>query len=86
MPSNRSAAKRHRQNLKNRLRNRSYRSALRTKVKTFTAAAAAKQKEGALKEYRELSGMLDQAVSKGIMHINTAARKKSRMHKVLGRA
>ena len=83
MPSSSSAAKRHRQSLTNRLRNRSYKSQLKTRAKIFLAAVSENDKENAQSEYRTLSSMLDRAVSKGILHKNTAARKKSRMYKIL---
>ena len=86
MPSNDSAAKRHRQNLKNRLRNRSYKSELRTKTKSFLTAVSEGNKESAESQYRDLTAMLDKAVNKGILHVNTASRKKSRLHRVMSRA
>ena len=85
MPTSSSAAKRHRQSLKNRLKNRSYKSRLKSKTKVFLAAASSKDTDNAQSEYRELAGMLDRAVSKGILHKNTAARKKSRMYKAMSR-
>ena len=85
MPSSSSAAKRHRQSLKNRLRNRSYKSQLKTNAKSFLATISENDSEKAQSEYRTLSSMLDRAVSKGILHKNTAARKKSRMYKILNR-
>ena len=86
MASYDSAAKRHRQNLKNRLRNRSYKSELKTKTKSFLAAVSEGNKEAAESQYRDLSAMLDRAVNKKILHSNTASRKKSRLHRVMTRA
>jgi small subunit ribosomal protein S20 len=85
LPSNDSAAKRHRQNLKNRLRNRSYKSELRTKTKSFLATVSEGKKEAAESQYRDLTAMLDKAVNKGILHSNTASRQKSRLHRVMTR-
>ena len=58
---------------------------LKTTTKDFLDAVASGKNESAQAEYRALAGMLDKAASKGILHMNTAARKKSRMNKVLNR-
>lgn len=86
MPANRSAAKRHRQSLKNRLRNRSYKSGLRTKTKSFLKAVSENDKENAATQYREIEAMLDRAVNKKILHGNTAARRKSRLYRMMSRS
>lgn len=85
MPARSSAEKRHAQSDRNHLRNKSYLSMLKTTTKDFLDAVASGKKESAQAEYRALAGMLDKAASKGILHMNTAARKKSRMNKVLNR-
>jgi len=53
-------------------------------VKDFVQLVDDKKQDEALKKLTELSSFLDKAVSKGIYHRNTAARKKSRMHHLLG--
>jgi small subunit ribosomal protein S20 len=70
-----SAIKRIRQNERRRLRNR----AVRTKVRT--ALKVARAVEGAEKRpvIEEAIRFLDKAVSKGVIHRNTAARKKSKL-------
>ena len=76
MANTRSAKKRIKQNLKRRLRNRAVRSAIRSSVKTARGAVTDKTpqaKEAVLKAVR----VLDRAVSRGIIHRNTAARRKS---------
>ena len=85
MPARSSAEKRHTQSDRNRARNKSYKSMLKSRTKDFLEAVASGTKDAAQIEYRTLAGMLDKAVGKGILHINTAARKKSRMSKVLNR-
>ncbi len=85
LPARSSAEKRHAQSERGRLRNKSYRSMLKTKTKEFLDTAGTGNKTSAQEEYRALVGMLDKAVSKGILHVNTAARKKSRMGKVLNK-
>lgn len=76
MANTRSARKRIKQNLKRRLRNRAVRSTIRSSVKTARAAMTEKTpqaKEAVIEAIR----VLDRAVSRGIIHRNTAARKKS---------
>jgi small subunit ribosomal protein S20 len=68
-----SAMKRIRQNEKRRLRNRAVRSKVRTALKTARAAQGDGQREAVLDAIRTL----DKAVTKGVIHRNTAARKKS---------
>jgi small subunit ribosomal protein S20 len=80
----RSAMKRIKQNEKRRLRNRAARSTIRSALKTARSAAAEKSpqsKEVVLEAIR----VLDRAVSRGIIHRNTAARKKSALARSLPR-
>ena len=76
MANTSSARKRIKQNDRRRLRNRAVRSAIRSAVKTARGAVSEKTpdvKEAVLEAIR----ILDRAVSRGIIHRNTAARKKS---------
>jgi small subunit ribosomal protein S20 len=82
---NLSAEKDARQNEKRRVRNRVVRSRSKTLVKDFVEAVEAKKKPEAEKMFVELSSYLDNAVTKGILHRNTAARKKSRMNLLLNK-
>jgi small subunit ribosomal protein S20 len=71
-----------RQNEKRRLRNRGVRSRVRTAVKTARATlgtAGANAREAVIEAIRAL----DRAVTKGIIHRNTAARKKSALARKL---
>jgi len=80
----RSAMKRIKQNEKRRLRNRAARSTIRSALKTARAAAAEKSpqsKEVVLEAIR----VLDRAVTRGVIHRNTAARKKSALARSLPR-
>ncbi len=52
-------------------------SALRTAMKKYESAVAAGDKEAAAKAYAVAVKKLDTASSKGIIHKNNAARKKS---------
>jgi small subunit ribosomal protein S20 len=71
-----SQIKRNRQNEKRRLRNRSVRSELRTHQKAVEAAAGTDEEAEAL---RAAMKKIDKAASKGVLHKNTAARRKSRL-------
>ncbi len=84
MSRNLSAEKDQRQSEKRRLRNKMIKSRAKTLVKDFVQLVDGKKKDEAQKKLVELSSFLDKAVSKGIYHRNTAARKKSRMHHLLG--
>ncbi len=84
MARNLSAEKSERQTEKRRLRNKMVKSRAKTLVKDFVLLVGEKKKDEAQKKLAELSTFLDKAVSKGIYHRNTAARKKSRMHHLMG--
>ncbi len=70
MPNIKSAKKRVKVTKIKTERNKAYKSALRTAIKCAVAEKTDDKIKYALKK-------LDQAVSKGIMHKNTAARKKA---------
>jgi small subunit ribosomal protein S20 len=72
----RSAKKRIKQNDRRRLRNRAVRSTIRSAVKTARGAVTEKTPQ-AKETVLEAIRILDRAVSRGIIHRNTAARKKS---------
>lgn len=55
-----------------------YRSTVKTLSKRLETAAAEGDKDAVATEHLELVRMIDKAASKGAMHKNTAARKKSR--------
>ena len=80
MPNTTSAKKALRQNEARRLRNRAQRSALRTVIKKFRAAAmAGTDAEATETMFRTAVKMLDQAAAKHLIHKNTASRVKSRL-------
>ena len=83
--ANRSAEKRERQNVKRRMHNRMIKSSVRTQIKKFDAAVVAGDKEAA-KDAMALSfKLLDSAASEGVLHRNTASRKKSRIYKAFAK-
>ena len=79
MPNIKSAKKRVKVTKVKTLQNKMFKSAMKTSVKKYKAAIAEGNKELAEKTYLEAVGMVDRAVSKGIIHKNNAARKKSAM-------
>jgi small subunit ribosomal protein S20 len=74
-----SQIKRNKQNEKARQRNKSVKSALRTSVRHFREAADAGDTEAATQAMRAAYVKLDKAASKGIIHKNQAANRKSAM-------
>lgn len=60
-------------------KNKADKSELKTTIKKFEAAVAAGSQEEANAAYKTAVKSVDQAVNKGILHKNTAARKKSSM-------
>lgn len=68
-------------NEKARLRNKAVRSSLKTAIRRFRDAATAGDKAKAVTELRAASRQLDVAVTKGVIHANQAANKKSAMAK-----
>ena len=79
MANIKSQIKRNRKNEARRMRNKSTRSQLKTKIKRFDEAAASGDAEAASDAYRVAARELDKAASKGIIHKNKAANKKSRL-------
>jgi small subunit ribosomal protein S20 len=76
-----SQIKRIRTNEAARLRNKSVKSSLKTPVRSFREAADAGDSAKAQELFRAASRKLDKAVSKGVIHKNQAANKKSAMAK-----
>ncbi|WP_456406671.1 30S ribosomal protein S20 [Thiolapillus sp.] len=74
------ARKRARQAEKRRSHNAARRSMLRTHIKKVVYAIEAGDKETASAAYKAAVPVLDNAVSKGLIHKNKAARHKSRLN------
>jgi small subunit ribosomal protein S20 len=72
-----SQQKRNRTNERRRLRNKSVKSSLRTAIRAFREAAEAGEKDKAAELLVSTSRKLDKAASKGVIHKNQAANKKS---------
>ncbi|MDZ7373950.1 MAG: 30S ribosomal protein S20 [candidate division KSB1 bacterium] len=77
-----SARKRIRQAEKRRLRNRHFRTMMKTLIRKVRTAPDATT---AVSAYREASSLIDKLVAKGIIHRNTAANKKSRLARFVNR-
>ena len=83
MANIKSQKKRIRQNEKARLRNKAVKSSLKTAIRTFREAAEAGNVEEAIILQRAAARQLDKAVSKGVIHKNQAANRKSAIAKRL---
>ena len=83
MPNIKSAKKRVRVTRVRTLRNKIYRSELKTTIKKFLAAVSAGDKAAAEAAYIAAVKKVDKASARGIIHKNKAARKKSQFTKML---
>ena len=79
MANIKSQIKRIRTNEAARLRNKSVRSSLKTAVRRFREAADSGDRTAAVEALGVASRQLDKAASKGVIHANQAANKKSAM-------
>ncbi|MDJ0675931.1 MAG: 30S ribosomal protein S20 [Calothrix sp. MO_167.B42] len=90
MANSKSALKRAQIAERNRLRNRSYNSAVRTLMKKYfvtlddyTANPTQELKQAVLTQMSATYSKIDKAVKRGVFHPNNGARKKSRLAKRL---
>ncbi|MBO3751280.1 30S ribosomal protein S20 [Streptosporangiaceae bacterium NEAU-GS5] len=81
MANIKSQIKRNRQNEKRRMRNKAVKSSLKTAVRKFREAAEGGDAETAVAAMLAASRQLDKAVSKGVIHKNQAANRKSAIAK-----
>ncbi|GAA1506358.1 30S ribosomal protein S20 [Brevibacterium permense] len=79
MANIKSQIKRIKTNEKARQRNKAVRSEVRSYVRVVRENIAAGNKEGAQQAYAVAARKLDKAVSKGVLHKNNAANRKSRL-------
>ncbi|GED87112.1 MULTISPECIES: 30S ribosomal protein S20 [unclassified Streptomyces] len=77
MANIKSQIKRNKTNEKARLRNKAVKSSLKTAIRKAREAAAAGDVQKATELQRAAARQLDKAVSKGVIHKNAAANKKS---------
>ena len=83
MANIKSQIKRIKTNEKARLRNKAVKSELKTYVRKVREAVAAGDKEAATTALTAASRKLDKAVSKGVIHANQAANRKSAIAKTV---
>ncbi len=81
MANIKSQMKRNRQNVRLRAANKAKRSELKTRAKQAIAAADSGDAPATEAAFREAQRHIDMAAAKGLIHKNTAARKKSRLAK-----
>lgn len=79
MANIKSQIKRIRTNEAARLRNKSVKSSLKTAIRSFRTAADSGDREAATVALTSAARQLDKAASKGVIHPNQAANKKSAM-------
>jgi len=86
MANNKSAEKRIQINERNRLKNRFYKSSVRTLTKTFLknlevykASNKIEDKEKVQKLLNSVYSLIDKGTKKNVFHKNTAARKKAKL-------
>lgn len=85
MANIKSQIKRNKQNERRRLRNKAVRSELKTRTKRAVATAE-QGADDAVEACREAIRRIDKAASKGVIHKNQAARRKSRLMKRIAAA
>ena len=83
MAKSKTPAKRARNAEKARVRNKSYKSALKRGIKRFELSLAGDDLDASREKLLQATSLIDKSVSKGILHKNNAARKKSRLAKKL---
>ena len=83
MANHPSALKRARQNETRKLRNRTVKTRVKNIVKSERDEAATKSPEAAQKDLNAAKSLIDKAAKKGVIHKKTAARKISRLAKVV---
>ncbi|HEX6149087.1 30S ribosomal protein S20 [Nocardioides sp.] len=81
MANIKSQIKRNKQNEKRHERNKAVKSGLKTSVRKFREAAEAGDKDAAIEAGRAAARQLDKAASKGVIHKNQAANRKSAIAK-----
>ena len=79
MPNKKSAERRVRIAERNRLYNRYWTTRCKTALKRLMEAVESKDSEAAAKSFNVAQSVIDKAVVKGVMHRNTASRRKELM-------
>ena len=83
MANHKSAEKAHRQSHKRAERNRTIKSRVKTFITRFLNELHSNNLINAIEAFKKAESELMKSVSKGVYHINTAARKVARLSKML---
>ena len=83
MANHKSAEKRARQNTKRHRRNKSVKTGINHETKRVRLAVDGASKDTAATDLRSAQSMIDKASKKGVIHKRTAARKISRLSKLV---
>ena len=86
MANHKSAVKRAGQNVRRRMRNKAVRTVVKNQVKGVRLAAAEGSTEDAAAILKSATSKIDKAAKKGVIHKRTAARKISRLAKMVNGA
>ena len=86
MANHKSAIKRARQNEIRRVRNKSTKTRIKTVTKNVRLVAESTSGEDAVSALNSAKSVIDNAAKKGVIHRKTAARKISRLSKVVNAA
>ena len=85
MANHKSAEKRARQNENRRVRNKAVKTRIKRVTKDVSLEAGKASKDGALTKLNTAKSIIDKAVKKGVIHKKTAARKISRLSKLVNK-
>jgi small subunit ribosomal protein S20 len=83
LANHKSAEKRARQNEKRRVRNKAVRTRIKHATKLVRSSSGEESKEAALAKLNTAKSIIDKAAKKGVIHKKTAARKLSRLSKLV---
>lgn len=86
MPNLSDAKKRMKQNEVRRQRNRARKARLKTEMAKITDAVQGGRVDAATKELSRVTKLIDQTAAKGTLHRRTAARRKSRLARMINAA
>ncbi len=83
MANHKSAIKRAKQNEIRRIRNKATRTRMKNIIKDVRAAASGESPDNAVTALNSAKSIIDNAAKKGVLHKGTAARKISRLSKLV---
>jgi len=83
MPNTKSAIKRIHVTERNRIYNRAWKTRTKTIVKKVATAVEQNNLDLAVQLFNEAQSVIDKAVTKGVMHRNTAARRKAMLARLI---